>query len=265
MTTIRIRATFTLLGLLLALQPALSVAAQPTNAANGTGGLADLRAALARAAAGSGVVRGVLSVETQSRDGSDEERGSASVAIDDGPGGVRTTLPRELLQRAEAEERLREKDPAARTPVLNALKALELRELRALVAPASALAALLEQAIPRGEAAEAWAGQPARKLSFELPLSRLKERERKYVRQFDSRLDVWIGADGLPLAHRIQTSVSGRAFVVVGFESSSSEETHYQRAGDRLVVQRRERKSAGSGGGEKGDTRSLHVLQLNPG
>jgi hypothetical protein len=101
-------------------------------------------------------------------------------------------------------------------------------------------------------------------LSYELGLSRLKDKDRKYIKKFDSRLDVWIGADGQPLASRLSTTASGRAFVVVGFETSSFEETHYQRAGERLLVQRRERRSSGSGGGERGDTRSVHQLQLAP-
>lgn len=225
-------------------------------------GFTDLRAALARPANGN--VKALVSVDLTNNDAGGEERGQAAVALDDGPAGLRVQLARDVLQRADAEDRLREKNPQARTPTLLALNTLDLRELRTLAAPASGLQALLEQATPRAEAAEAWAGQPARRLSYELPLSRLKEKDRKYVKQFDSRLDVWIGADGLPLASRVQTTASGRAFVVIGFETTQFEETHYQRAGDRLVVQRRERRSSGSGGGEKGESRSLHQVQLAP-
>ncbi len=67
------------------------------------------------------------------------------------------------------------------------------------------------------------------------------------------------------MASRLVTTASGRAFVVVSFETSNFEETHFQRVGDRLVVQRRERRSSGAGGGEKGDTRSVHLLQWVPG
>lgn len=232
-------------------------------------GFADLRAALAR---NNHVapVKGQLQLESSSREGgeaaaADEERGQASVGFEDGPAGLRVQLPRDLLQRAEQEDRLREKDPNARTPALTALKLLDLRDLRTLTAPAPVLLSLLEQATPRQETAEAWSGQPARKLSYELGVSRLKEKDRKYIKKFDSRLDVWIGGDGQPLASRLSTTASGRAFVVVSFETSSLEETHYQRAGERLVVQRRERRNSGSGGGEKGDSRSVYQLQLLPG
>ena len=80
-------------------------------------------------------VKGQLQLDSWSRDGGEsgaaaEERGQAGVAFEDGPAGLRVHLPRELLQRAELEDRLREKDPDARTPALTALRLLDLRELK---------------------------------------------------------------------------------------------------------------------------------------
>lgn len=230
-------------------------------------GLADLRAALARPQ-GSVVIRGLFKAETTSRQGeaadAEEDRGQAQVQFEDGPPGLRLLFSRDTLQRVEQEERTHQRDPKARTPTLAGLKALEVNELRGMLSPTAALLALLDEATPKGEVPEAWNGQPARRLSFELGLGKLRERDRKYIKKYEGTLDVWIGAEGWPLALRQQTQASGRAFLVVTFEMRMREEQTFLLVGDRLVVARRDSHGSGAGAGEKGESHTLQELQLLP-
>jgi hypothetical protein len=230
-------------------------------------GLADLRAALARPQ-GSAAIRGLFKAEATSRQGeaadAEEDRGQAQVQFEDGPQGLRLLFSRDLLQRAEQEERTRQRDPKARTHALTGLKALDVNELRGMLSPTAALLALLDEATPKGEVPEAWNGQPARRLSFELGLGKLRERDRKYIKKYEGTLDIWIGPEGWPLALRQQTQASGRAFLVVSFEMRSREEQVFVVVGERLVVVRRETQGSGAGAGEKGESHTLREVQLLP-
>jgi hypothetical protein len=230
-------------------------------------GFAELRAALGRSQ-GATAIKGSAKVEAWSRDGdgkdAEEDQGQASLGFEDGPQGLRLTYPRDLLARVDVEARAREKDPKAKAPASAGLKSLAPADLRGLLAPAPSLLSLLDDCMPKGESVEAWNGRPARRLSCEFGIDRLKGRDRKYVKTFDGKLDIWIAADGTPLASRGRTAVSGRAFVVVGFESASDHEQSFQTVGDRLVVVREERRSSGSGAGEKGESRVVRELMVQP-
>jgi len=214
-------------------------------------GFADLQAALARQQA-LVPVKGNFRVETWSRQGegkeASDEQGQAVLNFDDGAQGLRLQFSRETLQRVEQEERASEKDGKAPTPVLTGLRALELAEL--------------EEATPKAEVTELWNGQPARRLTYEFGLGRLKERDRKYVNKVDGKLELWIAADGTPLASRTQTALSGRAFVVVSFDATSHEEQMFQPVQGRLVTVRRENRNQSSGAGEKVENRTVRTIQL---
>jgi hypothetical protein len=230
-------------------------------------GVADLRAALARPQ-GTVALRGVFKADTTSRQGdaadAEDDRGQAQVQFEDGPQGLRLLFGRDTLQRIELEERTRQRDPKARTPTLTGLKALEMNELRGMLSPTAALLALLDDATPKAEVPEAWNGQPARRLSFELGLGKMRERDRKYIKKYEGTLDIWIGAEGWPLALRQQTQASGRAFLVVTFEMRMREEQTFLLVDDRLVVARRDSQGSGAGAGEKGESHTLRELQLLP-
>lgn len=228
-------------------------------------GFADLQAALARQQA-LVPVKGNFRVETWSRQGegkeASDEQGQAVLNFDDGAQGLRLQFSRETLQRVEQEERASEKDGKAPTPVLTGLRALELAELRRMLSPAAALQSALEEATPKAEVTELWNGQPARRLTYEFGLGRLKERDRKYVNKVDGKLELWIAADGTPLASRMQTALSGRAFVVVSFDATSHEEQMFQLVQGRLVTVRRENRNQSSGAGEKVENRTVRTIQL---
>ncbi len=228
-------------------------------------GLADLKAALARSTAQT-PLRAVLESRTWRKlgEGADAEEtsGQASVMVDDGARGLALTHGKELMARMESELRARAQDPNSKSPTLSALADVGARETLALTSSAGDIARAFERGQYKGERADTYQGKPVRALSFEMPISTLSDRERKYAKQFSSLLDVWIGADGTPLASRARVSASGRAFIVIGFEFGNDEECVYTVVGDRIVTIRKETRSRFSGPGERDERKVVTTLQV---
>ena len=227
-------------------------------------GLADLKAALARLQAQT-PLKATLEVKTTEKEGEGadavQKQGEASIALEDGPRGLQVRYAKELLARMEAESRQLVRDPKAKTPTVWALGKLDSSEVLRMSSAANALGRRLDESVFKSEKADTFGGKPARLLTFTLPLSKLSEQQRKYVKEFDSTLSVWIAADGTPLGSATNTTVKGRAFVVVSFEAVDEENLTYGVAGDRLVTLRSESHSVSSGAGEHGEQRVVKTLQ----
>lgn len=203
-------------------------------------------------------LRGLLSLKAENQGGDELRLAQLQLPFEDGPQGLRLQYPQELLSRAEREELQRHDNPKAATPTASGIDDLQLRDVRDMARAADALLRRLKRASFQAETQEAWQGQPARKLRFSLTQSR----PNKYVKDYSGVLDVWVNAAGQPLASRAVQKVSGRAMLVISFESSDEDELHYAVAGDRLVATRRQVKNSASGGGEKGSNNRSLSLQL---
>lgn len=167
-------------------------------------------------------------------------------------GGVRLSFERRTLDLAVSESR--QTDPESKRPVSGALSQILVTDVDEYLNAAPKLLAPLERAELISEKMETWRGQPARVISLKLnPV--LGKQERKYVKKLDATAKVWIGADGLPLAAEQNYVYSGRAMLVINFESSSRESFEFDKRGDRLVVVRHRREDITSGGGESGTRR----------
>ena len=228
-------------------------------------GLADLKGALSRLQA-QAPVKGVVELKAWRKTGdgkeAEESNGQASIVVEDSPRGLQVLYGKDVLSKVESEERARAKDPNLKAPTIYAMSELDTSALRPMVSAAAGLARQVEEATFKGEKADAYAGKPARVLSFEMPIEKLSERNRKYVKKFESVLDIWIAADGTPLASRHNLNVSGRAFVVVSFEQKSDDECVYSQVGDRLVTVRKTSKNSSSGAGEKQESKVTRTLQV---
>jgi len=227
-------------------------------------GLADLKAALARLQAQT-PLKATLDVKTSEKQGEGadavEKLGQASLGVEDGARGLQVLYAKDLLARMDNETRQLAHDPKAKTPTVWALGKLESGDVLPMVSAASALSHRLDEAQFKAEKADTWSGRPARLLTFTIPLSRLPEQQRKYVKEFDSTLSIWIAADGTPLASATRTLVKGRAFVVVSFEAVDEDSLTYGVVGDRLMTLHSESHSSSSGAGEHGEQRVVKTLQ----
>lgn len=226
-------------------------------------GLADLKAALAQLQ-GSSAVRGTLQLRGESRvnEGKDDARietSQAQIGVEDGPQGLRLLYPQAQLARARQEQEAFAKDPKASKPTAEGLEGLTLREAQALLRPVERLQQRLATAQFKSEKADSWQGQPARLLSFTLPMTQ----PNKHVKEHSHELLLWINADGVPLASRSTQKNSGRAYLVISFEIWGEEELQYAVLGERLVALRSSSKNGGSGGGERGQAQ--RTLTFTPG
>lgn len=228
-------------------------------------GLADLKAALGRLQ-GQAPIKATVEFKTWSKHGEgkdlDESSGLASIAIEDNSRGMQILYSRDVLSRMEAEERAKEKDQKAKTPTLTALRELNSSELRGMTNASNALSLSLEKLVFKGERAENWNGKPARVLSFEASLDKQADKDKKYVKKFEGTTEIWIAADGTPLASRSRLNMSGRALLVISFDMVNNEDHVFSQVGDRLVTLRKESYNSGSGAGEKGEGRITKTLQL---
>lgn len=228
-------------------------------------GPADLKAALARLQ-GQTPLKAVLEISrrTHQGEGKDQEEtvSKATVTLEDGARGLQVLYGKDLLARAEAEENAREKDAKAKTPTLSAMRDIGAGELRPMISAAGTLARRMEKAVFKGEEVQAYGGKPARLLSFGIALESISEKDRKFIKKYEGSLDIWIAADGTPLASHSKDLASGRAYVVISFESKSDDQSVYKVVGERLITIHKEIKSSSSGAGEKGESHITKTLTL---
>ena len=230
-------------------------------------GLADLRAALARLS-GHAPLKATVEVHgwRRSGEGADlqERQASVTLGLEDGPRGLQPVYGRELFARLDAEARAAIKDRKAAKPVSEVLEHTNVEELRLLASAAPAIARDVDESAFKGESADTLDGRPVRKLVFERGIDTLADGDRKYAREFESVLTLWIAPDGTPLASRRHLQLAGRAFVVVTFQQRDDDDRSYAVLGDRLVTMRHDEKGHAQGAGENQDYRVERSLQVLP-
>ncbi|HUG11526.1 MAG TPA: hypothetical protein VMM36_10955 [Opitutaceae bacterium] len=226
----------------------------------------ELTAALARFT-GESEVRAGVSYEYWSeagdKDGMVEETCTVSVGIAEDADGLRVTWSRGTLADAAEEVRAASVDGEVKTPMRRAMGLLSATVLSGYLNGAIELSRWLGQSeLLREEAAE-WKGAPARLLIFN-STPRVNAQTRKYLKELEATVRVWVGKDGVPLAAERSVQFKGRAFLVVSFASDESDAYEFSARGDRLVVVRHERVSHGTGTGGKNAQKTVAMLTLAP-
>lgn len=230
-------------------------------------GAADLKAALERLQE-QAPLKATLDANVWRREGEGKEaeeiNGQASVGIEDGARGMQLNYSREMVARLEAEAVAQARNPNAKTPTLTASRDFSPTELRPMVSAAATLAQQLEKAVFKSEKADTFQGRPARMLTYTQGMDVMSDRQRKYVKDFEGSITVWIGVDGTPLGSRLVQNFSGRAFLVISFSGKSEEQSTYSLAGKRLITTRLESHGNSAGAGEKSEFKTVKTLQLLP-
>jgi len=186
-----------------------------------------------------------------SDDASPPREGTVEGQVSAGPEGLTVRWPRALLDRAAAEDRRSATDAEATTPVRDAMRTVDPLDLGNMLDAAATLRLALVGASVLEDRQEEKDGVAARLLVLTLRVD-LKRRDRKYVKEAEATMRLWLGADGLPVAAESLGTFRGRAFLVIGFSSEQRERLRFARVGDRLVAVERERDERSEGGGEKG-------------
>jgi hypothetical protein len=189
------------------------------------------------------------------------DQSHATLEVEDGPQGFRLGLPHGSAKQALQELRGQVLDPSKHTPTFSALNALNLNEISGDLDSAAPLA----QDVALSHLVEVkpatYNGRAARLLVLTLP-PRLSVEARKHVRTADSRLSVWVGADGMPLGAEKIEHTRGR-FLVLFFESERKQTWVYGRKGNRLFAVRHEVADNASGLGQDFRSSTVAVLTLH--
>jgi hypothetical protein len=227
--------------------------------------LTDLRGTLAHLD-GHAPVKARVNYEFWNRQGDDKHpvitQGQASALVEEGPQGLRLSWSPDLLQAAGREAQAHALDPEVKTPTRDAIEGMKALTVDDALDGASHLLRTLENAQLVSVQTGAWQGQPARVLQLKLA-PRLSQQDRKYVKDFQATAQVWVGADGTPLAAETETNLKGRAFLVISFQQQEHERFRFVRSGNRLIVIHHADESTGSGGGEHGQQKTVVDLTLS--
>lgn len=237
---------------------ALSVARAETHS--------ELTAALAHFA-GESRVRADVNYEYWSeagdKDGMDEEKCTVSVGIEENTDGLRVMWSRDTLVAAAEEVRVASLDGEAKTPMRRAMGLLSATVLSGYLNGSIELNRWLGQSELENEEAAEWKGAPARLLTFK-NTPRVNKQTKKYLKELESTVRVWVGEGGVPLAAERNVRFKGRALLVVSFASDESDAYEYAARGDRLIVTRHTRETHGTGTGGKNGQRTIATLTLAP-
>ena len=200
--------------------------------------LSAFKAVLAREA--TAPVRGQVVATTRSVEGegkdAEQRLGSIEAGVADDARGLRIEFAPDFLRRTRTEEAAKAQDPKAPTPLLDGVDALGPKVLRDILVSAPRLQLLLQRATLSSERDAPWKGRPATVLTFSLAREKLAGRDAEYVKSYTGSLEVWVGADGAPLAAQLHEVFSGRAMMFFTFEVVKDDNLEFAMVGDRLLT-----------------------------
>ena len=192
----------------------------------------------------------------------DIRKGEAGVRVHEDHSGLRFYYTPELLDKMKAEQQQQTHNPDTDTPVLTAINELQPVAVSRMLSASEDLMWLVESSRYEGWQEETFEGQTLRKLTFSFGLERLSQREKKYVKKYQSKVHVWIDDNGLPVASHHFSRLSGSAFIIIRFKSTSDEFRRYRRHDDRLLISHRQYATEASGAGEYSAFESEHQLSV---
>ncbi len=166
-----------------------------------------------------------------------------------------------LMNRLSDEAEALLENPDAPIPTTDSMWRLGLNEVRPLLDAAPTLRREVQRSSFREARPDTYQGQPAQRLIFDRGEQVLDERVRKYVKKFESTLEVWIDEQGRPLASTLNLHAKGSLLFVIRGEYRETAEHHYTVVEDRLVTRRLQRWRKTDIPGEHHETRLNQTLQ----
>lgn len=228
--------------------------------------LGDLKARLAQFK-GTSPVKANFDYQTWNKSVEDKKprivQGRANAWAEDGPQGLKLVWSRNLLQQAAQEARARAADPEKDAGTRSALGAIDPLVVGENLNYAEALLRELEenQAQLQEEKADSFHGQPAKLLVFKTT-PKMREDQKKALKDYQASFRIWLGADGTPLGAHSSVKFKASKFFIK-FEGGNSEEVRLVRSGDRLVATSIVKESSGSGFGQESQNKTTMTVTLN--
>jgi hypothetical protein len=189
-------------------------------------------------------------------------QGKVAAQVEDGPQGLHISWNRGTLQQVFQELKANAKDPEKNTPLRSAMRGLDTLNLSERLNYAEVLLRELEQlqAQVQEEKSESFNGQAAKVLLLKIT-PKIRESQRKYMKEFNGFAKIWLAADGTPLGYQSSVAYKGSRFFI-SFEGKSFEEIRFARSGNRLVAIHHQTENSGSGFGQESNEKGTSTLSL---
>jgi hypothetical protein len=224
-------------------------------------GLDDLRTALA-ALQGQGALRGSFEARQQSTDldGKDRTPDSASAVaqVEEDATGLQVRWDRSVIRRANEQAWAAKggKKGQALSTLIGSTSALR---VAGAVNYAPALLHALDGAQLKSERSDSWQGKSARVLELSLVEAAPAEEKIK-MKESTHTAQIWLGADGAPLAATVVHKRKASVMVFLTFEQEAREEFVFSVVANRLVVTKRDEQGTAKGLGSTAQYRNGYTF-----
>lgn len=220
-------------------------------------GLDDMKTALA-ALQGQSALRGNYDIRQTTTDldkGTPAQTVAATVQVEEDGGALALRWDRALLKRAADED----KRPKSGDHLSSLIAGTTATRLADVVNYAPKMLDTLAHSQFVSEKADTYQGKPARllQLTYTPPMeenSKVSIKENAHVAQ------VWIGADGVPLAVNMTHKLRGSFMMFISFEQSSRDELVFNVVNNRLVLARRDEQGTRKGAGSDATYHNVYVF-----
>ncbi|MES2153216.1 MAG: hypothetical protein V4508_25840 [Pseudomonadota bacterium] len=207
-------------------------------------GLDDLRAALAPLQ-GQGALHGIYEAresrtELDAKPAKAPETVSASAQVDEDANGFQIRWDRALLKRA-AEESNPAKGVKKNENLTQLIGSSSATRVANALNYAPQLLKFLANGQLKSERADTWQGKPARLIEVQIvPQEEDNDKVKVKVKDNTHLANIWLSADGVPLAANVSHSIKASFMIFLSFEKTSKEEMNFAVVANRLVVLKRE-------------------------
>lgn len=227
--------------------------------------LGDLRTALKRLQ-GSDPVKATVDYQywrqTSEDGGPVTVQGSVTTRAEDGPQGLRIVWDRATLVAADLELRASALAMVQQAPTAQIMRSLTALDIDEHLNEGATLDRLLLQATQMDVRPDTWQGRPATLLAVRLVPLLNPPSLRRAVKEVTAQAQLWLAADGTPLAWRSEVNYKGSRFLI-RFQGVQKEEIHFLRSGNRLLGVWASNEERQSGFGQSMATRRNYRIAVN--
>ena len=178
--------------------------------------------------------------------------GEILLNVKDDADGLAVSFSAELMQLLNQERDRALQAPDEKGPTLIAFNEISSSVLRDMSDAAATLQRQIDNAEFLAEERIECEQSNCWRLRYRFGDERLSSASKRFVKEFDGRLDITVDANARPLRAKLTQRAKGRAFVFLSFRSDVDEVWDFAEAGQRLVAVRHTRRSESAGGGERG-------------
>lgn len=178
--------------------------------------------------------------------------GEIQLKLKDDTDGLALSFAAELMRLVNQEREHAVQKPDEMGPALIAFNEIDSSVLRDMADAATMLQRQINNAEFVGKESIECSLAACFVLHYRFGDERLSSSSKRFIKDFDGRLDITVDAAGRPLRATLTQRARGRAFVFIKFRSDADQVWDFAEAGNRLIATRHTRQRETEGGGERG-------------